>query len=481
MEKGYHEIIPEPALMIKSIAEQGYSLETALSDLIDNSITAKAPNIQILSYTSEEKLKMIISDDGEGMDNHTLFTAMKLPAKDMAGYRSTSDLGRFGLGLKTASFSQSKKFTVISKLKKYGSESSFSAFTWDLAVLESKARWLVKELSSEEISEYLDIYTERKSLTNNIEFENFNPVTVIFWEEMFKFDSLDMLNSSLSNSVNSHISLVFHRFLEGFNSLSKLDISINNNNIQAFNPFNNELSRLEQHTIRAEGDNIKIQGYVIPKEKIKNVVILKEMLLPDKSLSDLEGIYLYRENRIIYYGGWPRLLKRKQHLKLGRLQIEITNRHDTLFQINVAKSTFSFPRLYFRNFKSIVDHLDREIYDIYFKNRVYVPAGDSVGKNLKEVVIRSVTSKGIGFSMNEENAVYTGLFEKIGKDQQAEMKFILKSLLKEMNYYANLNREISNEEFVEDSSERDSAEPDKTLIDELGKMGYDKNEIAKYI
>jgi HSP90 family molecular chaperone len=108
---------PNPEFLIKSIAEQGYSLETALADLMDNSITANASRIEVLTKIDQEPFTLFLSDNGDGMSKDSLKRNMQFPSKSPDDSRESNDLGRFGLGLKTASFSQTRAFTVLSRKK----------------------------------------------------------------------------------------------------------------------------------------------------------------------------------------------------------------------------------------------------------------------------------------------------------------------------------------------------------------------------
>ena len=128
---------PNPEYLIKSIAEQGYSLETSLADLIDNSISAKADKIEILVDTDTEPFRLFLADNGEGMTEDELKNNMQFPSNSPENSRLNSDLGRFGLGMKTASFSQTRKFTVLSKKK---GEKKYNGRTWDVNFL--KIKWL---------------------------------------------------------------------------------------------------------------------------------------------------------------------------------------------------------------------------------------------------------------------------------------------------------------------------------------------------
>jgi light-regulated signal transduction histidine kinase (bacteriophytochrome) len=106
---------PEASSMIETFRAIGYSIETAVADIVDNSISAEAKNIKINYDWNGENTMIIINDDGTGMDNEQLIQAMRPGSKHPSDQRSTKDLGRFGLGLKTASFSQTQKFCVLSR------------------------------------------------------------------------------------------------------------------------------------------------------------------------------------------------------------------------------------------------------------------------------------------------------------------------------------------------------------------------------
>lgn len=113
----FENATPNPEFLIKSIAEQWYSLETALADLMDNSISFKANNIEILIDTEKEPFVLYLADNGTGMNKDELRAAMQFPSSSPEQARKNDDLGRFGLGMKAATFSQTRRFTVLSRKK----------------------------------------------------------------------------------------------------------------------------------------------------------------------------------------------------------------------------------------------------------------------------------------------------------------------------------------------------------------------------
>ena len=155
----YEDVTPNPEYLIKSISEQGYSLETALADLIDNSISANATKVEILINTDEEPFTLYLADNGEGMDEETLKSSMQFPSTSSDGERESIDLGRFGLGMKTASFSQTRNFTVLSR--KQGTEKYYGR-RWDLNLLKENG-WKLWVNSDIEINAILDKYKQQSS------------------------------------------------------------------------------------------------------------------------------------------------------------------------------------------------------------------------------------------------------------------------------------------------------------------------------
>ena len=118
----------------------GYTFESAIADIIDNSLAADASEIRLKFPVSPEELYVAICDNGEGMSRDELYNAMKYGSRHLNDTRKENDLGRFGLGMKSASLSQCRKLTVISK-----KEGHISAFSWSLDYIEQEKKWLMAE------------------------------------------------------------------------------------------------------------------------------------------------------------------------------------------------------------------------------------------------------------------------------------------------------------------------------------------------
>ena len=178
------EASPNPEYLIKSIAEQGYSLETSLADLMDNSISAEANKIEVLIDFDSEPFKLFLADNGQGMTEEELSKNMQFPSNSPEDSRSNSDLGRFGLGMKTASFSQTRKFTVLSKKK---NETKYNGRTWDVDFLKDNG-WKIIVNSDEEVARLMYQYNQLSSSFLK-GFDNYKPNTIVIWEGLYKFEN----------------------------------------------------------------------------------------------------------------------------------------------------------------------------------------------------------------------------------------------------------------------------------------------------
>lgn len=241
---------PNASSLIESLRDIGYSLDTAIADIIDNSITANAQNINIFFDTFGE-LKIAILDDGCGMAYDELINAMKIGSKSPLEDRDNKDLGRFGLGLKTASFSQCRKLTVISSR-----EGNTCGARWNLDNLTDD--WNLEILNQDNIK---SSYKNNKLQDNG---------TLVIWENTdriidntIKKSTEDLIYEKFDD-VKKHLELVFHRYLEGeIGKIKKVNIFINGANLNPFDPFNKKnyaTQKLSSETIEVNNRKIIIQN-----------------------------------------------------------------------------------------------------------------------------------------------------------------------------------------------------------------------------
>ena len=479
MSKDFQLANPNPEFLIKSIAEQGYSLETALADLMDNSITANANRIEVLTNTEDDQFLLFMADDGDGMNEKELLDNMQFPSNSPDNTRDSEDLGRFGLGLKTASFSQTRCFTVLSR--KNG-DHNYSALTWDVNYLREIGEWRIKINSTTEISEILETYTAASENHLN-KFVDYKPNTIVLWKGLYKFENYidssnksDALFAAINERTSQHLSIVFHRFME--DDKRNLKIRINNTLVKPFNPFPSELRVTEARTRVFEEDKIKIQGYVVPHTSIKESREKSNKWTPNnRSLTDMEGIYIYRVNRLIFYGGWNGLIKKMPRLQLARLKVEIGNKVDTYFHLNVAKSQISIPYDLRRAFLSAIVDLKEEAQKEYYNREIRTLTSTRKAEK-HQFFTKRPTNKGVLITINDEFPLLKELRTNLKPEQRSSLNVILKLASNMINKI----RQVDNIEILkDDSSENLSIADVITAVKELLSHGLNKQQIKKDI
>lgn len=471
---------PNPEFLIKSIAEQGYSLETALADLMDNSITANASRIEVLTKIDEEPFTLFLSDNGDGMSYESLKRNMQFPSKSPEDSRKSNDLGRFGLGLKTASFSQTRVFTVLSREK---GKSLYSGLTWDVKHLKDSGKWEMIINSNEEITEIIEQYNSISNDHQNCS-KDFTPNTIIVWKGLYKFENYldkknkqDAFKEEITNKTNEYLSIVFHKFME--RQTNQIVIRINNALVKPFNPFPNENIRALEPLQKEFGkDIVKIQGFVLPNKSIKDA---KENFNPwtpqNKSLMDMEGLYIYRADRLILFGGWNGLIKKMPRLQLGRLKIDIGNKVDHLFHLNVAKSQINIPHDLKNSFLRAIVDLKAEAQKEYH-NHILVGIPHKPTELSSQLFFKEATNKGLLMKINNEFPLLKSLKSSLNNKQKAELNFILKM----SSNLINKVRQVDNIE-ITGNEEKDGISIDEIVksISELLNLGLSKDRIKKDI
>ena len=427
----YEDVTPNPEYLIKSIAEQGYSLETALADLMDNSISAHADKIEILIKMDEEPFTLFLADNGDGMDEEALKSSMHFPSNSPDSQRAVLDLGRFGLGMKTASFSQTRKFTVLSRKK---GTSEYFGRTWDLNALKTN-KWQLIVNSKEEIEQIIHAY-QTQSQDNLGQFDNYEPNVIVVWYGLYKYEEYleednrrKALNREITEVATDHLSLVFHRFME--RKKSPLQVRVNNLRLKAFNPFptdENGLRSVEFKQKSFGSDSIKLEGFVLPARSIDETKESNFTLWTTKyrSLIDMEGIYIYRADRIILFGGWNGLIKKVPRLQLARLRVEIGNSVDHLLHLNVAKSQVIIPHDLKDAFENYINDLKDEASKEFFnRDTKKFPVKN---KNSSSLFERSASNKGMLLEVNTDFPILQALNKELSSSGRAQLKVLLRMI-----------------------------------------------------
>lgn len=343
--------IPEAASMIETFRAIGYSIETAVADIIDNSISANAKNIFINRIWHGGKSIITIKDDGGGMNSQEIIQALRPGAQNPLSDRAETDLGRFGLGLKTASFSQCRKLSVLSKRKGY-----LAAFwSWDLDYVTQSDKW---ELLHWIPNDFLN------------ELDDFQSGTLIVWSDLDRLLSLSTSEtdenakrkfSDSLDRVKRHIEMTFHRFIEE----NSIKIFWCGHEIEAWNPFCiNEPKTQGQPTESIYG-GAKMKGYVLPHQ---NNFSSEQAFKKAEGINGYpaqQGFYVYRGKRLLLAGDWLGLFRKEEHYKLVRIQIDLPNTLDSDWQIDIKKSKANPPAVcceQLRSYANSVRNIGMEVY-----------------------------------------------------------------------------------------------------------------------
>lgn len=347
---------PGARRLIESLRNLGYECSTAIADLVDNSIAAQASEVYIDIYGQDGSRPphIVIADNGHGMDREELHEAMRFGA--FQEY-SSDDLGKYGLGLKTASLSQCRVLTVASKAKaRKNTKPRRLLMRWDLDYVYRSDDWDLLAPTEEELPAW-----EQEAIANPLAKEH---GTVILWtglEEMLPLLSSDDVRARerflarLIEEVSEHLRMVFHRFMEGsITGRKKLHISVCGGGLSPWDPFCRDQTTRELDILRQ-----KIEGRTRSGEAVTGDVTLSPFVLPredefstlqrwkgaagPRNWNQQQGFYFYRNNRLLQAGGWSYLRAVDEHTKLLRVAVHFTGELDQAFSLNVTKMRARIP------------------------------------------------------------------------------------------------------------------------------------------
>lgn len=336
------ELNPSVSILLTTYRSMGYSVETAIADIVDNSITAGARNVWIWHEYKGIESSLYIKDDGCGMNRIELINAMNLGHINPMSNRKCSDLGRFGLGLKTASFSQCKCLTVVSK-----KEEEINARSWDLGFIETQCnpKWILLQPNEDELFKLL---------------EDVETGTIVKWSNMDRLTSGLGDNDEQSesqfikqlDSVRSHLSMVFHRFIER----GELNIYFLNKflPIEPFNPMLVGHEKCIPVLVKRLdlASNVEVKAWIMPDKSNFTKEELRKYS-NDRGWVNMQGFFIYRSNRLLIHAGWMNLFYRGFKMKsepeydLARISIDLDNSIETDFgwNLDVKKSSARPPVL----------------------------------------------------------------------------------------------------------------------------------------
>lgn len=320
---------PHPASLIESLRAVGYDLSTAIADLIDNSIAAKASNVWLEFTWAGTNSVVTVRDDGKGMNSTQLLEAMRLGSQNPTDERSPGDLGRFGLGLKTASFSQCRILAVRSKQ----SGAVAAELCWDLDFVRKTNQWLVLESAP-------DMLRAALAGLNDMECG-----TAIGWGNLDRIVGEAREDDEaardhfyrLADEVSIHLGRTFNDYLRS----GELRIHAGGSRIQPWDPFLERHSAtqvLPVETLGAGPTETKVSAYVLPHHsKLSDQEY--ELAAGNRDWISSQGFYIYRNRRLLVAGDWLGLgFHKEKHHELARIRVDIGNTADSAWQLDVKKS-----------------------------------------------------------------------------------------------------------------------------------------------
>lgn len=337
---------PDPLGLFKILARAGHSLPSAVADLVDNSLSHGAREIHITFPNPNAGGRwMCIRDDGTGMTPSGLRGAMKIGQQREYG---DGDLGKFGYGLKGAAWSQADRLTVVSKAA--GNEST--TLTWDKDHLAKTRRWaLLTDPVAPEHTSAVDIGDTGTAVLLTQMRPSMEPAR----------GRADSPYAQELAAIKSHLELVFHRYLEGkARGHEKVIIRLNNEALLANNPMGHPLTKeYDQHRIELPGASqdktaaLYVRAYVTPNEAefdeyIKDLPPLEQRVERDRHslngrANDAQGLYFYRLDRLIKWGGWEDLFAKDEHTKLIRVAVDFDRLADEQLQVDISKQLIRLP------------------------------------------------------------------------------------------------------------------------------------------
>lgn len=367
-------VIPSAARLMTSLRDIGYDLPSAVADLVDNSIDAGATTVSVDVCRKGERSFIRIADDGRGMTERVLDEAMRYGSRRVYG---GSDLGKFGLGLKTASLSQCRRLTVATKSTIKG---RIRIRRWDLDDVRRRDAWELERLLPSECPRHLT-----EPIRNG-------RGTVVLWEKLDRILAYHRPEGEhalrglegMSASIAEHLSMVFHRFLSGETSdRRRLTILFNGDPLEPWDPFargERATKKLAEQRLIVDRDRtafeLLVNAYVLPSQVQFSSGEAHAAAAGPKKWNRHQGFYIYRGDRMIQSGGWNRLRTMDEHSKLARIAVDVPAELEDLFQISVAKMRVVMPdelRSQLRALAAGVVNVAQEVY----RRRLHLVASDS--------------------------------------------------------------------------------------------------------
>lgn len=330
------DVPPDVGRITEGLRDTGYDFNTAVADIIDNSIAANATRVEInvaADFTGD--LFLSVADNGDGMDRSGLERAMQFGSPRRPSAKS---LGKFGLGLKTASTAFCQRLSVISRPN--GTDAPLMA-TWDLEELKRLNSWSLR-------MEPADV--TGLQLLNKVAPSQSG--TVVLWGkidrllESYKDRTSLPFKKGLQRLVSGlieHIALVYQRFLDPDDPREKnVEIRVNGESVRHWDPFclSETKAPVAEQTMKVglpDGQQAQftVRAFILPR---KEEFATEEARSLARISNENQGVYVYRENRLIHGPDWMGMYKQEPHFSLMRVELSFDHTLDEAFQVDIKKS-----------------------------------------------------------------------------------------------------------------------------------------------
>ena len=427
---------PHAPTLMESTRAIGYSIESAIADIIDNSVAAQADRVDIDFFPIGESYISIL-DNGVGMTKEELINAMQYGSRSPLDTRNENDLGRYGLGMKTASLSQCRILTVLSK-----KDGILSGAQWNLNHIKEAQDWSLILLGED----------EARHLPSFPKLNNYEHGTLVIWQDLDKFgigeSDIAEAFSRKMGLIRDHLSLVFHRYLSGEPGLKKLDIKMNEESVAPQDPFliKKSTQLMDDETIIVRGQKVVVSPYILPHVSRLTQKELKALGGKD-GLRKNQGFYVYRNKRLLVWGNWFRLMRQGDLSKLARVRVDIPNSLDDLWTLDVKKSTATPPEEVKKNLAVIVGKISEG------SKRTWTYRGKKeTSDQIVHVWNRMVARDGgVYYEVNPNHPMIGAL-----TNEHPEIKPQLDNIFKQISYSLPLNSlyiDLTNDEKIKNDSD----------------------------
>lgn len=390
----YRRNAPDASALMTSARSFGnYDLSSALADLLDNSVKARSTTIDIRCVRTLGEPEVRILDDGTGMSLDELCNAMRPASTNPDAERVADDLGRFGWGMKSASLSQCRLLTVVSR-----KDGVTAGAAWDLDDIDD---WKMGILDDDELAAIANPRLLQRDGTE------------IIWRRCDRLSEFGAVEGRGFNDLVAHakskLAMVFHRYLSGEEGLRKLSIVFNGDTLKPTDPFlrhHEATQRLPHETLQLAGKPIDVQAFVLPHySKISSAD--HERLGGEEGFVRNQGFYLYRHHRLIMWGTWFRLVRHGELSQLVRIAVNIPNSLDDIWKITIDKADAQLPSGLRARLKDIVDTLKGKSGKVFQSRgaRIRPPGGAT------QVWAKYVRNGEIRYYINREHPLIADLLD----------------------------------------------------------------------